>query len=182
MAIMIRAREVGLLLAAFGGLLSLTTGAETCFAQAGRPTKNTIQLTDVTRESGIDFVHSSGASGIGYIVEAMTGGVALFDYDNDGWIDIFFCNGSPLKGSKESADKLHHRLYRNLGNWKFQDVTEESGLKYSGYGLGAVVADYDNDGDQDLFLTHFGKNVLFRNNGDKTFTNVTADAGVEGRF
>ena len=157
-------------------------GARFCLAQAARPTKSTIQLTDVNRESGIDFVHSSGASGIGYIVEAMTGGMALFDYDGDGLIDIFFCNGAPLKGSKESPDQLHHRLYRNLGNWQFQDVTEESGLKRTGYGLGAVVADYDNDGDPDLFISQFGKNVLFRNNGDKTFTDVTASAGVEGRY
>lgn len=157
-------------------------GARLCLAQPGRPTKNTIQLTDVTRESGIDFVHSSGASGVGYIVEAMTGGIALFDYDADGLIDIFFCDGAPLKGSKESPDQLHHRLYRNLGNWKFQDVTEESGLKRTGYGLGAVVADYDNDGDPDLFVSQFGKNLLFRNNGNKTFTDVTLSAGVDGRY
>ncbi|MFO0922048.1 MAG: CRTAC1 family protein [Pirellulales bacterium] len=140
-----------------------------------------IRLTDITAETGISFVHSSGASGLGYIVEAMSGGVATFDYDNDGLIDIYFTNGAPLKGSKEDPQSLRHALYRNLGNWKFQDVTEEAGLVFRGYGLGVVVGDYDNDGDQDLFLSNFGHNALFRNNGDRTFTNVTEQAGVLGK-
>ena len=140
-----------------------------------------IQLTDGTQQSGIGFIHNSGASGRGYIVEAMSGGLAIFDYDNDGFLDIYFTNGAPLKGSKEPANTLRHALYRNLGQMRFEDVTEEAGLVFRGYGLGAVVADYDNDGDQDLFVTNFGPNALFRNNGDKTFTNVTEFAGVGGK-
>ena len=140
-----------------------------------------IQLTDVTKESGVTFVHSSGASGLGYIVEAMSGGLVTFDYDNDGLCDIFFTNGTPLKGSKLPVGSLRPSLYRNLGNWKFADVTEEAGITSQGYGLGAVAADYDNDGDQDLFITHFGFSVLYRNNGDKTFKDVTSIAGVAGK-
>lgn len=139
-----------------------------------------IQLTDVTAESNVGFLHSSFASGRGYIVEAMTGGIALFDYDQDGWIDIFFTNGCPLRGA-ENATPLHHALYRNLGGWKFEDVTDAAGLDFRGYGLGVVVADYDNDNDQDLFITTFGRNVLYRNNGDKTFTDITQFAGVAGK-
>lgn len=144
----------------------------------GQGSPSTIRLTDVTSDSGISFIHSSGASGIGYIVEAMAGGIALFDYDNDGLIDVFFTNGAPLKGSKESPMALRHALYRNLGNMKFEETTEQAGLVFRGYGLGAVAADYDNDGDKDLFVTTFGKNALFRNNGDKTFTEVTEKVGL----
>ncbi len=140
-----------------------------------------IQLTDVTAQTGVGFVHSSGAGGRGYIVEAMTGGLALFDYDQDGLIDIFFTNGSPFRGA-EKAPVTSHALYRNLGGWKFEDVTKASGLDFHGFGLGVVVADYDNDNDQDLFITTFGKNVLYRNNGDKTFTDVTEQAGVAGHY
>ena len=119
-----------------------------------------IKLTDVTQQSGIGFIHNSGASGRGYIVEAMSGGLAIFDYDNDGLLDIYFTNGAPLKGSKEPANTLRHALYRNLGQMRFEDVTEEAGLVFRGYGLGAVVADYDNDGDQDLFVTNFVLNLM----------------------
>lgn len=140
-----------------------------------------IQLTDVTAQTGIGFVHSSGAGGRGFIVEAMTGGLALFDYDNDGLIDIFFTNGSPFRDAEKPVP-LRHALYRNLGGWKFEDVTEAAGLNFRGYGLGVVVADYDNDNDQDLFITTFGRSVLYQNNGDKTFTDVTQKAGVAGAY
>lgn len=140
-----------------------------------------IQLIDVTAQTGIGFVHSSGAGGRGYIVEAMTGGLALFDYDQDGWIDIFFTNGSPFRGA-DKAPATRHALFRNLGGWKFEDVTEAAGLDFHGFGLGVVVADYDNDNDQDLFITTFGRSVLYRNNGDKTFTDVTQQAGVAGHY
>jgi len=144
-----------------------------------------IQLTDVTAQTGIEFVHSTGVGGKGFIVEAMTGGIALFDYDRDGWIDIFLTNGSPFRDAEKPMPMpmpLRHALYRNLGNWKFEDVTESAGLDFRGYGLGVVVADYDNDNDQDLFITTFGRSVLYRNNGDKTFTDVTQKASVAGNY
>lgn len=156
-----------------------------CFALTARSqnanTESAIVLKDVTSESGVAFVHNTGSSGQGYLVEGVVGGLALFDFDNDGLIDIFFTNGAPLRGSKLPPKSHRHALYRNLGNMKFEDVTEKSGLLFYGYGLGAVAADYDNDKDQDLFISCFGKNALFRNKGNGTFEDVTVAAGVEGR-
>lgn len=136
-----------------------------------------IQFRDVTRESGVSFVHTDGSSGKYYIVETVCCGLALFDYDNDGDTDIFFLNGRPLPGAPDSAN-VRNALYRNDGNWKFTEVTSEAGLVDSGYGLGVCAGDYDNDGDLDLYLNNFGPNVLYRNNGNGTFTNVTSVAGV----
>jgi len=110
-------------------------------------------------------------------VENMTAGLALFDYNGDGRIDIYFVNGAPLPGADADATR-RNALYRNDGGWRFTDVTDQAGVGDAGYGLGAAAADYDNDGDQDLYLSNFGPNVLYRNNGDGTFTDVTAEAGV----
>ncbi len=136
-----------------------------------------IQLHDVTAQTGITFVHTDGSSGRRYIVEAMSTGIATFDYDNDGLADIYFPNGAPLPGC--TADRPpRHALYRNLGHWKFEDVSESAGLVCTAYGMGVTAADYDQDGDQDLYLSNFGDNILLRNNGDGTFTDVTREAGV----
>lgn len=137
----------------------------------------TIQLVDVTDQSGITFRHSHGGSGIGYIVEGMATGLATFDYDNDGLVDIYFLNGSNLKGTTSDTQPAN-ALYRNNGDWTFTDVSEEAGVGDQGYGLGVSVADYDGDGDQDIYINNFGPNVLYRNNGDKTFTNVAEQSGV----
>lgn len=136
-----------------------------------------IILTDVTAETGIAFKHTDGSSGKYYIVETVSSGLALFDYDGDGDIDIYFVNGGSLKGT-EFKEPPRNRLYRNDGNWHFTDVTKVSGLGDEGHGLGVACADYDNDGDQDVYVTNFGPNVLYRNNGDGTFTDVTDKAGV----
>jgi hypothetical protein len=142
-----------------------------------KPTPAPIQLRDVTRETGITFVHTDGHSGQRYIMETVTAGLALFDYDNDGWIDIYFLNGAPLRGTR--VDKPpKNALYRNEGGFKFRDVTDEAGVGDEGYGMGVAVADYDNDGDLDIYVNNYGPNVLYRNEGDGTFTNVTAAAGV----
>jgi hypothetical protein len=137
-----------------------------------------ILLRDVTKEMGITFKHTDGSSGRYYIVETVTAGLALFDYNNDGLIDIYFLNGAPLKGSKY-VTVPKNALYRNEGNWKFTDVTEQAGVGDTGYGLGVAIGDYDNDGYQDIYVTNFGPNVLYHNNGNGTFTNVTRQAGVE---
>jgi tetratricopeptide (TPR) repeat protein len=102
----------------------------------------------------------------------------LFDFDGDGWIDIYFLNGAPL--GEDAQVPARNALYRNLGNWQFVEVTGQAGVGDAGYGLGVTVADFDNDGFPDLFLNNFGPNVLYRNNGDGTFTDVTAEAGVAG--
>lgn len=145
---------------------------------AGEPqTACPIRLTDVTRQSGIDFVHTDGSSGQRYIVETVCAGMATFDYNGDGKIDIFFLNGAPLRGT-QTTEQPTCKLYRNDGNWKFTDVTREAGLAVTCYGLGVAVGDYDNDGHPDLYLNNFGTNILFRNRGDGRFVDVTKAAGV----
>ncbi len=139
--------------------------------------KGAIVLTDVTGDTGIDFKHTDGSSGRYYIVETVCAGLALFDYDNDGDVDIYFLSGGALKGAK-FKDPPRNALYRNDGNWKFTEVTRGSGLGDSGHALGVAVGDYDNDGNQDVYVTNFGPNVLFRNKGDGTFEDVTKKAGV----
>jgi enediyne biosynthesis protein E4 len=136
-----------------------------------------ITLTDVSRQSGVSFVHTDGNSEQRYIVETVTAGLALFDYDNDGDIDIYFLNGAPLKGATAKITP-RNALYRNDGNWTFTDVTAQAGVGDTGYGLGVAAGDYDNDGDRDLYLNNYGANVLYRNNGDDTFSDITEKAGV----
>ncbi|MGA2066192.1 MAG: CRTAC1 family protein [Thermoguttaceae bacterium] len=137
-----------------------------------------IRFRDVTAQTGIDFVHTDGGSGRKYIVESMSAGLATFDYDNDGKIDIYFLNGRPLAGRKTKVPPKN-RLYRNLGGFRFKDVTDEAGVGGgAGFGLGVCAGDYDNDGHQDLYLNNYGENILYHNNGDGTFTDVTRKAGV----
>jgi hypothetical protein len=140
-----------------------------------------ILFHDVTKQTGITFVHTDGGSGLHYIMETVSAGLALFDYDGDGNIDIYFLNGAPLKGTKVDVVPKN-ALYHNDGNWKFTDVTEKAGVGDQGYGLGVAVGDYDNDGDPDIYLNNYGPNVLYRNNGDGTFTDVTKKAGVDNGF
>lgn len=144
---------------------------------AEAPPTSSILLTEVTRQTGIDFVHTDGSSGQRYIVETVSAGLATFDYDGDGRIDILFLNGAPLGEAKINPPPTCH-LYRNEGNWKFTDVTRKAGLAVTCYALGVAVGDYDNDGHPDIFLNNFGTNLLFHNNGDGTFRDVTARAGV----
>ena len=136
-----------------------------------------IQLRDVTQSTGIQFKHTHGGSGKLYVFEPMTAGLALFDYDSDGDIDIYFLNGAPLPGIKTDITPKN-ALYRNDGGFKFTDVTAKAGVEDKGYGLGVAIGDYDNDGDPDIYVNNFGPNVLYRNNGDGTFTDVTAKAGL----
>jgi enediyne biosynthesis protein E4 len=142
---------------------------------------------DVSAGAGIRFLHQSSPTTNKYLPETMGGGVALFDYDNDGDLDVFFTNGAriedPMPTGKlpQKPDPSYwNRLYSNDGSWKFTDVTERSGLAgaSTGYGMGVAVADYDNDGFADLYLTSFSRNVLYRNRGDGTFEDVTAKTGV----
>ena len=146
----------------------------------GLRTDGNIILTDVTKQTGITFVHTDGSCGNRFIMETVTAGLALFDYDNDGDIDIYFVNGAPLKGTPPSrGGPPKNALYRNDGGWKFTDVTQQADVGDTGYGLGVAVGDYDNNGYQDIYLNNFGQNVLYRNNGNGTFTDVTKQAGVE---
>jgi hypothetical protein len=142
-------------------------------AKSGTPV-----FTDVTDQTGITFVQTSSPEKK-YIVESMSGGVALFDYDNDGWLDIYFvnsCNVSNYTDPKCGRSALYH----NDHNMKFTDVTEKSGLAYPGWGMGVCAADIDGDGFADLYVTGMGGNKLYRNRGDGTFEDITKKAGVEG--
>src|SRR5687768_15935107 len=136
-----------------------------------------IQLRDVSKETGITFVHTDGSSGQRYIVETIASGLALFDFDNDGNVDIYFLNGAPLRGT-QTKDVPRNSLWRNDGNWKFTDVTEQSGLGDTNYSLGVATADYDNDGDQDVYISNFWPSKLYRNDGNGSFRDVTKNAGL----
>jgi enediyne biosynthesis protein E4 len=115
-----------------------------------------------------------------YLLETTGCGIAFYDYDNDGWLDIFIVNGSRLEGFPAGTEPTSH-LFRNNRDGTFTDVTTKAGLAHSGWGQGVCVGDYDNDGWDDLFVTYYGKNVLYHNNGDGTFTDVSQKAGVAGK-
>ncbi len=144
----------------------------------GRPVP---QLEDITAKSGIHFSHTSDPSKK-YIVESMSGGVILIDYDRDGWPDIYFTN-APTVEQAIKGQKTLGALYHNNHDGTFTDVTAKSGLNSSCFAMGGAVGDYENDGWPDLYVTCLGGNVLYHNNGDGTFTDVTAKAGVvDGRW
>jgi hypothetical protein len=134
--------------------------------------------TDIARQVGIDFVHDPGSEGKHMAPEVMGSGGALFDYDNDGDLDIYLVQAGPLPESKKPRPP--DRLYRQDASGKFTDVTAESGLGDTGYGTGVSVGDIDNDGFVDLFVTNYGPDSLYRNLGNGKFENVTARAGIQG--
>jgi len=178
------------------GALCLLSGAFplAAFAQegagstAGANAKSTAGLfVDITKRSGLNFQYQSSHTSKKYLIETMGAGVALFDYDNDGRLDIFFVNGTPLddptpQGTipKKTGPKYWNRLFHQKADGTFEDVTEKAGLQGEGYGMGVAVGDYDNDGNEDLYVTAYGGNRLYHNNGDGTFTDVTEKAGVKG--
>ncbi len=136
-----------------------------------------VQYAEVTAASGIDFVHYNGAQGEYYYVETFGSGVAFFDYDNDGWQDLYLANGTYLSGLRPEPLPVS-RLYRNQQAGRFADVTTGTATGHSGYGMGCAAADYDNDGDQDLYLTCFGPNALYRNEGGR-FAEKGRELGVD---
>ncbi len=136
-----------------------------------------IVFRDKTAATGIDFRHTTGGSGRKYMAETVASGLATFDYDGDGRLDLYLLSGVPLEGAP-SDPRAGSRLYRNVGDWQFADTTVAAGLDQRGYSLGVAVGDYDADGWPDVYTNDFGPNTLHRNNGDGTFTDVTAAAGV----
>jgi hypothetical protein len=135
-----------------------------------------INLIDVTADSGIDLVTTSGNTPSQQILEVNGGGLALIDYDDDGLIDLFVANGATMADTERGPGS---HLYRNIGGLRFVDVTESAGIDLTRWAMGATTGDYDGDGHDDLFVCCYGPNVLLRNNGDGTFSNVANHAGVD---
>ncbi len=167
--------SISLSIMAVIGLAGLAYGAE----------PSPLHFTDVSRQTGIDFVHTIGDGKMTNIVEATGVGCALFDYDGDGWLDLYLVNGIYLEGISDpnspDKDKLSHatdHLYRNRGDWTFEDVTAKAGILPGGYGMGVAVADYDNDGRRDLYVTNYGPNRLYHNLPNGTFEEVAGRVGA----
>jgi len=139
-----------------------------------------IVFENIIDRSGVRFVMDSSTSARKHQIETMLSGVAIFDYNNDGLMDLYFVNGARLPDMDKSDPRNWNRLYRNNGDGTFTDVTEKAGVRGAGFGMGVAAADYDNDGWVDLYVTGVNRNQLFHNNGDGTFTDVTEKAGVAG--
>lgn len=144
-----------------------------------------VTFTDITAGSGITFRHAASPTSQKYLIESMGGGVAVFDYDNDNRLDLYFTNGArlddpvPKGASPDKSDaRFWNRLYRQKSDGTFEDATERAGVRGAGYAMGAAAADYDNDGWVDLYVTSYGANILYRNKGDGTFEDVTRRTGA----
>jgi hypothetical protein len=145
------------------------------------------KFTDITQQSGVHFEGIAAHTSKKYLMETMGSGVALFDYDNDGRLDLFLVNGAPLQDPtavgtipQKNGPASWNRLYHQKSDGTFEDVTSKAGLQGAGYGMGVAVGDYDNDGYEDLYVTAYGGNKLYHNNGDGTFSDVTDKAGAGG--
>ena len=148
---------------------------------AAPPSDLGVSFLNVARESGLNVKTIFGGEHKNkYLLETTGCGIAFYDYDNDGWLDIFIVNGWRLEGFPAGSEPTSH-LFRNNRDGTFTDVTAKAGLVHSGWGQGVCVGDYDNDGWDDLFVTYYGKNVLYHNNGDGSFTDVSQKAGVAGK-
>jgi enediyne biosynthesis protein E4 len=154
---------------------ALVVGASALLAQRDA---TTLLFRDITRDAGITFVHHA-APEKKYIVESMSGGVALFDFDNDGLIDIYFVDSLTVDTANDPK-AARSALYRNTGNLKFVDVTDKAGVAHPGWGMGVCTADVDADGWEDIYVTALGGNKLYRNNRNGTFADITAQSGVAG--
>jgi hypothetical protein len=173
------------------GLAAILLGGWTMKGQSGSPSGHLSEkpgkFVDVTTASGVHFEGQAYHTSKKYLIETMGSGVALFDYDNDGRLDIFLSNGAPLTDPtapgtipQKAGPKDWNRLYHQNPDGTFEDVTEKAGLAGVGYDLGVAVGDYDNDGYEDLYVTGYGGNHLYHNNGNGTFTDVTQASGTGG--
>jgi hypothetical protein len=144
------------------------------------PSPAPIRFADIAEKAGVHFITQNCPTPEKHQPETMPAGVALFDYDGDGLLDIYLVNGADMPSLIKTAPKYYNRLFHNNGNGTFTDVTQRAGLAGAGYGMGVAVGDYDNDGHPDLFVANVNGNQLFHNNGDGTFTDVTTRAGLSG--
>lgn len=176
-----RSTAAGLLTIVYGSLCwTGATNAQRCDPALG------IAFVESAHNDGIDFQHRAHHSSMSYPLEVMGSGVALFDFDNDGRLDVFLVNGASFPDHNPKAEVPRkagpedwNRLYRQKADGTFEDVTAKAGLAGEGYGMGAAVGDYDNDGNEDLYVTGFPQSQLYHNNGNGTFTDVTVQAGVQ---
>ncbi|UCG85581.1 MAG: VCBS repeat-containing protein, partial [Gemmatimonadota bacterium] len=170
------ARAVGVLLAGGAALACMPAGD----AEDGRPAGSQATLfTDVTAQSGLDFVHGPPFDGSYYVGEQLGSGAALFDYDGDDDLDVYVVNTARRSAVADSLP-LRNRLWQQVDG-TFVDVTDESGLGDTGYGVGVAVGDIDNNGHPDVYITNIGLDALYQNEGDGTFRNVTEGAGIDNR-
>ena len=149
-------------------------------SQGSGPPKDGIRFEEIAAKAGLHYVTANSPTPNKNQIETMVGGVALFDYDRDGYLDIYLVGGAAIPSLKKESPVYWNRLFRNNRDGTFTDVTEKAGVAGAGYGMGVAVGDYDNDGSPDLFLANVTGNQLLHNNGDGTFTDVTAKAGVGG--
>jgi hypothetical protein len=152
----------------------------TAAAAMGQSSTSPIRFEEIARKAGVNFITQNSATPDKNQPETMVAGVALFDYDGDGYLDIYLVNGAEIPSLKKTSAKYWNRLYHNNHDGTFTDVTEKAGVAGAGYGMGVAIGDYDNDGRPDIFLANVNGNQLFHNNGDGTFTEVTDKAGVAG--
>ncbi|MCJ7753317.1 MAG: VCBS repeat-containing protein, partial [Thermoanaerobaculales bacterium] len=144
------------------------------------PPAGLIRFEDRQPISGIGFVLDNSTTPDKQIIDSMLGGLAVFDFDNDGLLDIFFTNGAKSPGLVKDDPRFWNRLYRNQGDGTFRDVTDHAGVQGEGYSMGVAAGDFDNDGLTDLYVTGVNRNILYRNRGDGRFADVTETAGVSG--
>jgi hypothetical protein len=149
-----------------------------CGDRAPDPAAKSQWFTDISSEAGLDFVHEAGADDQLHLPAVMGGGAALFDFDDDGDLDIYVTNGNHVLAAGRDVDGPTNRLYRREANGRYTDITVESGLADAGYGMGVAIGDIDNDGDLDVYVTNYGPDRLYRNEGDGTFVDVTTAAAV----
>ena len=176
-------KPIALSLIACLAALSGTFANDLSRSDKSLPDSPSLMFEDVAAEAGLDFQHFSGSPEKQYILESMSGGVAWFDFDRDGWVDLYLVNGGHWEELVQGKRTVSNALYRNNGDGTFTDVTGKAGVDNRHWGMGVAAGDYDNDGWVDLFVCNYGPNTLYRNNGDGTFRDVTATAGVgDGRW
>jgi hypothetical protein len=149
---------------------------------AGIAVCQTVRFREVSESAGLNFVLENHPTSRKHMIETMPGGVAAFDYNGDGLTDIYFTNGAAIPSLKKESARYHNRLFRNDGGMKFTDVTSQAGMAGEGYSMGAASADFDNDGNVDLFIAGVYRNILCRNLGNGRFEDVTEKAGIKRRL
>src|ERR1700684_24672 len=161
-------------------LILVSAAALSLFVSAQGPGAPPVRFENIAERAGVHFVVENSPPPEKHQPETMPAGVALFDYDGDGLLDIYLVNGAEMPSLEKTGPRYYNRLFHNNGNGTFTDVTEHARVAGAGYGMGAAVGDYDNDGRPDLFVANVNGNQLFHNNGDGTFSDVTAKAGLSG--